>query len=71
MSVIKVPEAEANGWRCSSCDEELSLRPVNLEYLDSVFNVELPTCPGCGMVLIPENLALGKMHQVEQLLEDK
>jgi hypothetical protein len=33
--------------------------------------VELPTCPKCGYVLIPEQLALGKMHQVEQLLEDK
>ncbi len=71
MSVIKVPEAEIGGWRCATCDEDLSMRVVNLEYLDSVFTVELPACPKCGMVLIPENLALGKMHQVEQLLEDK
>ena len=71
MSLIKVPEAEAAGWRCSACDEALVSAPVELEYLDSLFNVELPTCPTCGYVLIPENLALGKMHQVEQLLEDK
>jgi hypothetical protein len=45
--------------------------PVELEYLGSLFNVELPACPGCGMVLIPESLALGKMNQVEHLLEDK
>jgi hypothetical protein len=31
----------------------------------------LPTCPKCGIVLIPENLAMGKMNQVEHLLEDK
>lgn len=71
MSVIKVPEADAAGWRCSACDEVLVPTPVELEYLDSLFNVELPACPKCGYVLIPENLALGKMHQVEQLLEDK
>jgi NAD-dependent SIR2 family protein deacetylase len=71
MSVIQVPEADAGQWRCATCDEELALRPVELEYLDSLFNVALPTCPKCGMVLIPENLALGKMNQVEHLLEDK
>ncbi|WP_319466292.1 DVU_1557 family redox protein [uncultured Pseudodesulfovibrio sp.] len=71
MSVIKVPEADAAGWKCATCDEELVSRPVELEYLDSLFNVELPTCQKCGMVLIPENLALGKMNQVEHLLEDK
>ena len=71
MSVIKVPEADVVGWRCAACDEDMVLQPVELEYLDSLFNVELPTCPKCGFVLIPEALALGKMHQVEQLLEDK
>ncbi len=71
MSVIKVPEADSAGWRCASCDVELAPMAVELEYLDSLFSVELPACPKCGYVLIPENLALGKMHQVEQLLEDK
>ncbi|MBG0789883.1 MAG: DNA-binding protein [Desulfovibrionaceae bacterium] len=71
MSVIKVPEADAAGWRCAACGEELVPRAVELEYLDSVFNVELPACPRCGMVFIPESLALGKMNQVERLLEDK
>ncbi len=71
MSVIKVPEAEAGGWKCVACDQELILAPVELEYLDSHFNVELPTCPQCGFVLIPEDLALGKMAEVEKLLEDK
>lgn len=71
MSVIKVPEADAAGWECAACGEKLVPKPVELEYLDSLFNVELPTCDTCGLVLIPENLALGKMHQVERLLEDK
>ncbi|MBI9081187.1 MAG: DNA-binding protein [Pseudodesulfovibrio sp.] len=71
MSVIKVPEADVAGWYCATCDEEMVLQSVELEYLDSLFNVELPACPKCRFVLIPEGLALGKMHQVEQLLEDK
>ncbi len=71
MSVIKVPEADAAGWKCDTCNAELEQLPVELEYLDSLFNVELPVCPKCDMVLIPENLALGKMNQVEHLLEDK
>nr|WP_321258337.1 CLJU_RS11820 family redox protein [uncultured Pseudodesulfovibrio sp.] len=71
MSVIRVPEAEVSGWKCATCDKELVLAPVELEYLDSLFNVELPTCPLCGFVFIPEGLALGKMNQVEHLLEDK
>ena len=71
MSVIKVPEAETSGWQCAQCGEELVPRAVELEYLDSLFNVELPACPKCGLVFIPESLALGKMSQVEHLLEDK
>jgi hypothetical protein len=31
----------------------------------------LPRCPRCGLVFIPEELALGKMAEVEKLLEDK
>ena len=71
MSVIKVPEADAAGWRCAACGGELAPVAIELEYLDSLFTVELPTCARCGLVLIPESLAMGKMNQVERLLEDK
>jgi len=33
--------------------------------------VELPACAVCGLVLVPEALALGKMLEVEKILEDK
>lgn len=33
--------------------------------------MDLPHCPTCGKVLISETAALGKMAEVEQLLEDK
>lgn len=71
MSSITVPEADVAGWQCSQCDEPLKLAPTNLEYMGSRFNVNLPSCPKCGMVLIPEALAMGKMLEVEKLLEDK
>ena len=31
----------------------------------------ISTCPSCGMVLVPEELATGKMLEVEKILEDK
>ncbi len=71
MSVIRVPEADAGGWSCDRCGEELKPTPVNLEYMDSRFTVELPFCAKCGIALISEELAMGKMLEVEKLLEDK
>ncbi|WP_027183469.1 DVU_1557 family redox protein [Desulfovibrio inopinatus] len=59
------------GWRCVTCDEPMVPAPVQLEYLESVFDVELPVCPKCKQVIIPEELAMGKMLDVERLLEDK
>lgn len=56
---------------CAKCKLYLSLGKVTLAYLGSKFPVELYRCPQCGMVYIPEELARGKMQQVEEALEDK
>ena len=58
-------------WRCGRCHEELEPGKVTVEYLGNEFTVELMRCTQCRLVLIPEELALGKMYEVEQLLEDK
>ena len=58
-------------WACDACRKALLPRVVEIEYLGNVFSVELMGCPACGLVLIPEELAVGKMFEVEQLLEDK
>jgi ribosomal protein S27AE len=63
-----LPETD---WRCGKCGETLVPRVTEIEYLGSVFSVELLACPKCGLTLVPEDLALGKMFEVEQLLEDK
>ncbi len=44
---------------------------MDLAYLGNSFQVELFACPACGRVLVPESLALGRMREVEKLLEDK
>ena len=44
---------------------------VPISYLGNEFPVDLLRCPGCGLVFIPEDLALGKIAEVEKLLEDK
>lgn len=63
--------ARYEGWRCARCDAPLVPGPAQLAYMGSVFDVELPVCPVCRQALAPEELALGKMLEVEQVLEDK
>jgi NAD-dependent SIR2 family protein deacetylase len=57
--------------RCMKCDEELVLSETTLEYLGYDMTYELPRCPQCGQVFVSEELARGKMHEVETSLEDK
>ncbi|WP_192895297.1 DVU_1557 family redox protein [Pelotomaculum sp. FP] len=40
-------------------------------YLDNNFKTDLPRCPRCGLIYVPEELAGGKMLELEQTLEDK
>jgi hypothetical protein len=58
-------------WTCMDCGQPLAPGKVDISYLGNSFPVELLTCPNCGLVLIPEELALGKMAEVEKALEDK
>lgn len=58
-------------WICDKCKEKLVLRTVKVAYLGGNFEVELMQCPQCNNVFIGEDLALGKMLEVEKGLEDK
>jgi hypothetical protein len=58
-------------WLCANCNVPLETGKVDVAYLDNAFPVDLLKCPNCGLVLIPEDLALGKMVEVEKQLEDK
>ncbi len=66
-----VSDSEAESWICGHCQVPLEIKPVQIEYLGSAFPVDLPKCPKCGQVFIPESLANGKMAEVEKSLEDK
>lgn len=61
----------AAGWTCAACDKSLERLPVDITYMGSSFQVELPRCPQCGYTYIPPDLAEGKMLEVERILEDK
>lgn len=68
---MKINKEEKTPWICDKCNKELQLNLVKVEYLGGSFEVELMQCPECKMVLIDEELALGKMLEVEKGLEDK
>jgi ribosomal protein S27AE len=69
MSEEKTPSAPR--LVCGKCQQDFVLGKVMVSYLGNSFPVELMKCPGCGMAFVPEELAAGKMQQVEQALEDK
>ena len=58
-------------WTCCRCGRAMELGPVRLSYLGNAFTLELARCPVCGLLLIPEALATGRMAEVERILEDK
>ena len=58
-------------WVCAHCGAALTLGKIEIAYLGSAFPVDLWYCATCGLVLIPEALALGRMLEVEKMLEDK
>ena len=58
-------------WICGKCGRKLEPQKVQVRYLGSIFSMDLPKCQGCGMVLVSEETALGKMAEAEKVLEDK
>lgn len=56
---------------CRRCRKALVPRKVNFSYLGHEFYADLPACPECGQVFIAEEMAKGRMSEVEMQLEDK
>lgn len=61
----------ADQWRCAACGGDLALAKVAFSYMKGNFEVDLPACTTCGLVLVTEELANGKMADAERILEDK
>jgi hypothetical protein len=67
----RVKSDSGSGWICNRCRVPLEVQTVRLQYLKTIFALHLPACPRCGMILIDEQLATGKMAEAEQAIEDK
>ena len=66
-----VKTGSESSWLCHSCQSPLEVQTVRLQYMQSIFPINLPACSGCGFILIDEELATGKLAEAEQALEDK
>lgn len=62
---------EAPVWSCTACGNPLEVTKVAFTYMKGNFEVDLPACSSCGIVMISEELATGKMADAERILEDK
>ena len=62
---------KTSAWICDKCKEKMTLSKTKLTYLSGNFEIDLMKCPRCQNVFIGEELALGKMLEVEKTLEDK
>jgi ribosomal protein S27AE len=69
----KTPDAPgaSENLICGRCNVPLELIKTQFGYLGHTFHTNVPRCPKCGQVLIPEELAKGRMAEVETSLEDK
>jgi len=56
---------------CHKCQKELEPKKTYFSYLGHTFFTDILKCPQCGEVYIPEELAKGRIAQVEMELEDK
>ena len=56
---------------CAKHEVELAPAKVQVTYQGHTFPVDMLACPVCGLALVPEDLARGRMLEVEQTLEEK
>ena len=66
-----INQIEQTNWLCAGCGIALEPGKVTVSYLDNAYPVEMLRCPRCGLTWVPEEIALGKMAEVEKTLEDK
>jgi ribosomal protein L37AE/L43A len=71
MSEDKTNRAGERIWKCGKCGQELKTSKTVFSYLGHTFAHDVPVCPACGKIFISEELAEGRMAEVEALLEDK
>ena len=56
---------------CALCNLPMEKSSAEFEYMNHSFSHEFLSCPKCRQVYIPEDIAKGRMADVERELEDK
>jgi len=62
---------DENSLVCTRCDAPLVKSDTKFDYLGHIFTHNAQKCPVCGMVYVSEELAAGRIAEIETLLEDK
>jgi len=57
--------------KCCKCNVTLVSKRTDFRYLAHNFFADIPACPVCGQVYVSEELAKGKIAEVEKNLEEK
>ncbi len=61
----------AASWVCGVCGKPLEVLKVNFVYMEGNFEVDIPACRSCNLVMVSEELATGNFAEAERILEDK
>ena len=64
-------EFEPGSLLCDKCQVKMEPGEVIMQDIGEDFPIQMPKFPSCRQVFIPEELAVGKILQVERALEDK
>ena len=56
---------------CEKCDRWLIPQKVKFLYLGNQMEHKVPVCPRCGQIYVSEKLVLGKIVEIERMLEEK
>ena len=56
---------------CALCNCEMKPANAAFSYMGHTFGADVPRCPKCGQVYIPEELAEKRMVEAETEMEDK
>lgn len=56
---------------CSKCRVPLENRRARFKYIGHEFQSDVPRCPKCGQIYLPEDLVKGRIADVEASVEDK
>lgn len=67
----KEKKVEQPKMTCLKCQVAMEMKQKGFSYLGRVFHTDILTCPVCGQVYVSEDLAKGRMNEVETLMEDK